>query len=347
MPFGACTWEGTRLTLGSEEPPPEPLLRQLDPTRFLLCESFYYRVPDGDPDRGRVYVVAGTDAPTELDPREWPQDGTTIVVPANDGGRTDLASVPWVASWLVASYGSHTRAVLLHDALVPSGGDRPLVERSRGDRLLLTALREAPAKRGAFRHWLMWAAVSVFGTMRRPLFIRSFLFSLQALAVWGLLITGLVWVWGAGIDHWDWYWKLLVAAGGLLVFEVLLGACWRAGVDTWWGPVLVPALLEVVAVVALVDEARGPGPTTAFWVLLAAALLLPLGFLWGGGVDPSLRFWLWPTSLVGLPIVVIPAVLIVFAAILVWLVDLGAEAVAAARDGDRDFKRPFLRPPRD
>jgi hypothetical protein len=116
--FGTCRWNGNALTLGEAEP--KPRLSQEEPNLFLLLESFYYRVPTDDPDEGRVYVVAGADAPPQLDPREWDQDEETIVVPPNSGGRTDLASVPWVASWLVANYGSHTLAVLLHDALVPT-----------------------------------------------------------------------------------------------------------------------------------------------------------------------------------------------------------------------------------
>lgn len=33
-------------------------------------------------------------------------------------GDTDLASVPWILWWFVASYGRHTRAALVHDQLV-------------------------------------------------------------------------------------------------------------------------------------------------------------------------------------------------------------------------------------
>lgn len=342
VPFGTCTWNSGALTLGRA--PPKPRLSQEEPNLFLLLESFYYRVPTSDPDNGRVYVVAGADAPSQLDPREWEQNGETFVVPPNAGGRTDLASVPWIASWLVASYGSHTLAVLLHDSLVPDDGEEEMVARTAADRLLLTALREPGQKKGAFRHWLMWAAVSVYGTMRRPLFLRPFFFSLQALAIWGLLITGLVWVWGTGIDPWQWYSKALVAAGGLILFEVLLGMFWRAGLGFRPGAVLVPVLLGAVALVALVDEWRGPGTTRAFWVLLVAAVLLPLGFLWGAAVDGRLRAWLWPTSLVGLPVVVIPGVVIVFSAFLAWVIDLGASAVAAARDPGRTFQTPAVRP---
>lgn len=156
--------------------------------------------------------------------------------------------------------------------------------------------------------------------------------TLQALAVWGLLITGLVWVWGAGIDPWQWYWKALVAASGLIVFEVLLGVLWRASVSLRRqalsfqpGAALVPALLGAVALVALVDEWRDPGPTRAFWVLLFAAVLLPLGFVWRAAVDPEWRDWLWPTALVGLPVVVIPGVVIVFSTLLALVVDFARQ----------------------
>jgi hypothetical protein len=123
---------------------------------------------NGEPQLGRRGCASTTET------RELHLDGHNVVVPPNEGGRTDLASVPSFMWWLVASYGNHTRAALLHDALVvDTKGVDPPIARTAADRILLSALREPGQKKGgAFRHWLMWAAASVFGTMRSPFWLR-------------------------------------------------------------------------------------------------------------------------------------------------------------------------------
>ena len=160
MPFRTYTVEGGSFAVGDRTPDPE--LRQVDDDSFVILRSFCYRAFSGDPDAGAVYLVPGEDfeAPTSVDPE------LRVVIPPDVSGRTDLASVPPLFWWLIASYGNHTRASLLHDALYVDAGEPP-VPRRTADRLLLAALREpGPQKGGAFRHWLMWAAVSAFGTMR-------------------------------------------------------------------------------------------------------------------------------------------------------------------------------------
>jgi len=64
-------------------------------------------------------------------------------------------------------------------------------------------------------------------------------------------------------------------------------------------------------------------------VLLIVGLLI-----WGWAVDRSLRWWLWPTALLGLPIALVPCLFILAAVGIIWLIDAGA-AVAAAARGER------------
>src|SRR5207244_8687600 len=77
---------------------------------------------------------------------------------------TDLASVPWPFWWLVASYGRHTRAAIVHDSLVGRGA-RIHVPRKTADHIFLVALEDdADGKHGSYvRHQLTWVAVCLFG----------------------------------------------------------------------------------------------------------------------------------------------------------------------------------------
>src|SRR6185503_10232878 len=95
--------------------------------------------------------------------------GTTVVVPAH-GDPTDLASVPWLLWWLIASYGRHTAAAIVHDTLVV---DRMTQEES---------------VHNWFRHRLMWAAVSWGLTMRKSAPVLFVVFLLHLLAFWGAVV---------------------------------------------------------------------------------------------------------------------------------------------------------------
>jgi hypothetical protein len=341
MPFRTFSWEGGSVVLGDATPDPE--LRQVDEDTFVILKSFCYRAARTDPDADSVYLVPGED----FDPPAQLASGQRVVVPPETSGRTDLASVPSLFWWLIASYGNHTRASLLHDALYVDAGEPP-VPRRTADRLFLTALREpGPQKGGAFRHWLMWAAVSAFGTMRRGL---GLVFGLHLIAVWTLTIWGIVWAWGDGIAGVGWNaWQVVLAALAGLAFLVVVGSSWRAGVDLRGGWLVPTAMTTALIVVPLANEWTYPleldlDPFT----LLAAALVLTLaGPLWGLWVDPTLRGWLWPTALIALPIAAIPVALILLAIVLVWLVDLGASLAASLRKtpagGDRPFELPSLR----
>jgi len=345
MPFRTFTWENGAVVLGDGTPDPE--LRQVDEDAFVILRSFCYRAARGDPDEGVVYLVPGEDfeLPAQVELGSGP--APKVVVPPDTGGRTDLASVPSLFWWLIASYGNHTRASLLHDALYVDEGNPP-VPRRTADRLFLTALREpGPQKGGAFRHWLMWAAVSAFGTMRWRLGLA---FGLHLVTVWALTIWGLVWAWGDGVAGVGWNrWQLFLVVLAGLGFLLVIGSSWRAGVDLRGGW-LVPMLLAcALVVVPLANEWTYPFRLEVSpFTLLAAALGLTLvGPLWGLWVDPTLRGWLWPTALIALPIAVIPVVLILVAIFLVWLVDVGASLAACLRKtpsgGDRPFKLPSLK----
>jgi hypothetical protein len=346
MPFKTFTWQNGTLVLGDSTPDPE--LRQVDEDAFVILRSFCYRTARGDPDEGVVYLVPGEDFEPPPDAAELASGSSPrVVVPPVTGGRTDLASVPSLFWWLIASYGNHTRASLLHDALYVDEG-RPPVPRRTADRLFLTALREpGPQKGGAFRHWLMWAAVSAFGTMR---FKLGLLFGLHLVAVWALTIGATVWAWHDGVVGIDWRpWQLALVSLGGLVYLVGLGSSWRAGVDLRGGWLVPTAMASVIVVIPLASE--WPSALRLDWspfTLLAVALALTLvGPLWGLWVDPTLRGWLWPTALIALPIAVVPVALILLAIVLVWLVDLGASLAACLRKtpggGDRPFELPSLK----
>ena len=270
--------------------------------------------------------------------------------------------------WLVATYGNHTRAVLLHDALIQDSGVSPPVERKTADALLLAALKEGepgPAeqgrrKKGVFRHWLMWAAVAVFGTMDKLL---AALFTVHVYAVWGFAIGGAAWAWGDLLWR-DWApsisffpaWAvqtLAVAVGVLIAFSLLLlllGGAWRAGIKNTggWAFVLVAvaALLGVLLWLARPSTVEFELPSTvAFewspFTLLALALALHvLGVFWGlAAADRALWRWLWPTALIGLPIAALPVGLIFLSVYLVGLIDVGAAVTRALQTDERTGKR--------
>jgi Protein of unknown function (DUF1353) len=337
VPFGTCRWVNGEPQLGFDEVP-SPELRHEGQKWFVLLRSFCYLVPQEDPARGTIFVVPGADAPSGTETAELDVGGHKVVVPPNEGGRTDLASVPSFMWWLVASYGNHTRAALLHDALVvDTKSVEPPIARTAADRILLSALREpGQQKGGAFRHWLMWAAASVFGTMRSPFWLRPAGLAIHVFATWGLLVAALLWMWP---ELWPNTWRQVALAVALVPpFLVLIGSTWRAGANRTFGW-LPTALMAAPVVVLLVIAGSG----RAFWMLLAVLALVLLGHVWGLAVDRTLRWRLWPTALIGLPIAAIPVGLIFLSIVLVWIVDLGA-AIAASPSKDRGRRRGFELP---
>jgi hypothetical protein len=350
VPFGTCEWIGGEPRVAFVEVP-KPELRHEQLKWFVLLRSFCYLVPEDDPAAGKIFVAPGADAPVDTATKTFPgPDGRTIVVPPSEGGRTDLASVPSFMWWLVASYGNHTRAALLHDALVEERpGVAPAVPRTEADRLLLAALRDPGQQRaGAFRHWLMWAAASVFGTMRPPLWLRPIGLAASVFLTWGLLVAALFAMWSAELtpDNWK---QACLAVVAVALFLIAMGTSWRAGANITSG--WLPTALMIVPVLVLLYLAWSGSfdtdQSTAFWLLLAVTALVLLGHVWGLAVDRTLRWRLWPTSIVGLPIAGIPVALIFLSILMVWLVDLGASISASfsIEDGKRrGFRMPRLEP---
>jgi len=249
--FGTCTWTGS--VPSYTFPPngrPKPELRQRNRKSFFLINSLCYR----ERDEPVVYIVPGEDAPVSDSWRELTIGKDKVIVPPNPtpAGKTDLASVPWPLWWLVASYGNHTRAALLHDALYVETSN-PDVPRKTADRLLLSALRERGEKSGAYRHWLMWAAVSAFGTIGR---FRGLLFSAHVLAVWALAIAGLSWAWAGAL--WDIVWPTSWDTASLVLATaitlVVLGFAWRLFVDLPGGWVFVMVLIASPVAIGLVED---------------------------------------------------------------------------------------------
>lgn len=322
MPFRTGHWTGAPDAEFVPDPGdtlPKPELRQESRKSFVLLKTFCYEVPEGGPAPGTIYVVAGEDAPAHE--AEYDAGGHHFVAPPNSGGHTDLASVPWFMWWLVASYGNHTRAALLHDALIPDAGETAVVPGSTADRLLLTALRDLQVKKGgAVRHWFMWAAVSVFKTF--PWWARIAA-ALHLVAVWAALVWIAVASWPPPL--WPDTWSVgttVLAVAVLAAALVALGVLWRISVTKRvLGPLaLIP--FEVVAVAGLTES-------RTFWPGVAAAILVPLGLLWGRLVDPALSTALWPTALIGVAVAGLPLIPILLAVALLWFVDVGAALVAA------------------
>lgn len=342
MPFRTCEWENKTPILNLRRKP-KIELRHTNGKWFVILKSFCYLVPSGDPDENTVFVIPGEDAPRNRKTKCLEVRGHRVIVPPNPrGGETDLASVPWFMWWLIASYGNHTKATLLHDSLIVAKGTPP-VPRTTADRLLLTALREPGQKSGAFRHWLMWVAVSVFGTMRRPFFVRTALFVFHVFAVWVLLVIALVWAWGSSIWPDSGGRQVVIVAAitiAALLFLLLLGFTWRARVDVTGGWLMPMGVIAAVILVPLVREWEWSiGPAWSPRTLLLASLVLTLlGLLWGLAVDRTLWGWLWPTALIGFPIAVIPVALIMLSVGLVLVIDVGA-SLAAANQRERSGSR--------
>lgn len=101
--------------------------------------------------------------PIPADPPD--ADHRWLLIPA---GRTDLGSIPGVLWGLVASYGRHTLAVIIHDHIASLADDAPAGEgfdrASAADEVFYSALRDPDAGRfraSPFRSLVLWTGVSV------------------------------------------------------------------------------------------------------------------------------------------------------------------------------------------
>ena len=109
------------------------VLRQIDPTTFVVAEGFRLR--------GELFRA---------------------------GNRTDLASVPSRLTWLVARYGRHSLPAIVHDQRVDA--DTPPALREEYDvefRDNMNAMKVPFIQR-----WFMWAAVSLATLFKRSLAIK-------------------------------------------------------------------------------------------------------------------------------------------------------------------------------
>jgi hypothetical protein len=222
--------------------PARVVLEQVDDTQFRVLAPFKYIDPSG-----REYAVPASD-------------------PSDPNDVTDLASVPWMLRWLVASYGQHTTAALLHDRLVRPG--MTLADRVEADTVFFRALEESG--NNWMRHRLMWAAVAVGGTMWSHKKKLCLLFFAHLVAFWAAV------VWATGLLPWlEALWAGIAAA---VLF--LLGFAWRLAPTadpalSWWmwlaaavgiGLVVPPCALiaACVRVVQVIDHLvaviKGAGP---------------------------------------------------------------------------------------
>ncbi len=206
-------------------------LRSVDGHDFRLLRRIGYRSEDHE----RPFVV--------------PDDLDTF--------HTDLASVPWVLTWLVPKSGGFLPAAVLHDGMVRDEGYRgPRVERAEADRIFRGAMVELGT--GRVRAWLMWSAVTLVTMWRgHGMASRVLLVGLLGLvAVLGLIATVDV------LDLWNvlpWMGQrptgqeLVGGALAAIVIPMVLalswGRFWAAGAIT--GTALALLLHVTVAVAAI------------------------------------------------------------------------------------------------
>lgn len=251
---------------------PEIQLRQVGPNSFQVMTPFKYQ----DPIDGGFHDVPAHDATKPSD-------------------STDLASVPWILWWFIASYGHQTRPALLHDHLVRPGA----FDRHKADRIFRTALCESGV--GFWRRWTMWAAVSVLTVMKKHTF-RFVLLVVQLTL--GLVLLSWAVLTGAGflpatIDlSWlPWIgasWVISEIPAPWLVWlpvPLVLASIWGKwfplpAIGTYAGFVLLPATLAVVLTISLLSIFR-----TAWWILNGGQLpdgggpfIKPTAFRLGAGV---------------------------------------------------------------
>ncbi len=101
---------------------------------------------------------------TLLEPLEYhvgaPDSDEVIVVP--EGTRTDFASVPWFATWLVSTWKRTARGAVIHDYLYSMPGRTQYgYTRKQADDIF----KEVLAVMGHKRRWLAWVGLRLFGGM--------------------------------------------------------------------------------------------------------------------------------------------------------------------------------------
>lgn len=118
----------------------------------------------------------------------------TFTVPA--GFRTDFASVPRAAVWLIPKFGRWTLAAIVHDLLCVGlarahrGGPAPLADARETDRIFARIMRELGVP--LLLRWLMWTGVrygALFNPARRAGWWRD-LGRLIPLTLLGIVLVG-------------------------------------------------------------------------------------------------------------------------------------------------------------
>jgi hypothetical protein len=250
---------------------PDILLRQVGPNAFQLVQGFDYEVPDWDK----------TDKPYPAPPHDLTKSPEEkIKLPGASKPQrnsTDLASVPYILWWFIASHGRHTRAALLHDHLVDADD---IITRRDADTVFRLALEESEVK--WLRRWLIWGAVSLATNAKSwwgRIYVAVFCLFLAAFAV-----ALLYWAfgghrWWPGPDRWpfdstDW-WPFV--GHGTLPWgeEPWLPALIVAIAGVWGGR---RWLLGLFAVIVL-------GPPTAF-------VLASIAIVWVVNVVASPLVWI-------------------------------------------------------
>lgn len=210
--------------------------------------------------------------------------------------QTDLGSVPGVLWGLIASYGRHTLAVLVHDHLSSVADEAPaperFVHRTASDEVFHQALRDPEAglyRAPWFRSLVLWAGVS----LARYFQLNRAGFAVLAAATLGLWLAGL-WVaqnLGGG--------PAPIAAGVLL----LAGLAALAGAGLFarrLATLRAPARLQA-ATSFMPGPAGTVGRASDVWVvraLVVVSVLLLLWSLWASMPWPPL-FWGIPGWLAG------------------------------------------------
>ncbi|MFT3860356.1 DUF1353 domain-containing protein [Micropruina sp.] len=263
-----------------------------------------------------------SDAPDEA--HRWLKIGDEKTPPT-----TDLGSVPGVLWGLIASYGRHTLAVLVHDQLCDHNeagpSDQRFVRRTAADEIFHQARRDHDPDRPdfqapPFRSLVLWAGVSAgrYWTTRRAGFaalagatlglwvagwwaLQSAPGPAQPLAAWVLLLAGLALLGVAGWadarvratgrrgDRW---------VGRALVVGVLLLLASSAWASTPWPPLfgfVVPGWLALLGGLAFLGGsaalAASPVRRDALLPLLAAVTGPAVGLV--AGVTIAVLYLLW------------------------------------------------------
>lgn len=219
----------------------------------------FYDHADGGPLRLELRSIDGRDF-TLLRRLAYdsPHYEEPFVVPANLADfTTDLASVPWVFTWLVPRSGEFLPAAVLHDAIIyPGLYEGPQVDRFEADRVFRTAMIELGT--GRVRAWLMWSAVTL-GSMWHGGWRVRLIGLLAVVAVLGVLATlDLLDVWNVlpWMGERPWPVELAGGAVGALVIPTVLALSWgRLAPAGIIAGVALAFLLHVTVVILLLYAA--------------------------------------------------------------------------------------------